>query len=63
MELLRGGKRVRDVTTEDGRGQAVEGVVGLVNDVVVVLERLHDDDGTENFWKRAEKVRTTRASL
>jgi hypothetical protein len=28
VKLLRGGKRVRDVAREDGRGQTVEGVVG-----------------------------------
>jgi hypothetical protein len=37
VKLLRGGKRVRDVAREDGRGQTVEGVVGLVDDVVPYL--------------------------
>lgn len=46
---------MRDVATEDGRGQTVEGVVSLVNDVVVVLERLNDDDRTENFWKACKR--------
>ena len=48
-EGLRGAQRTVDVLGEDRRRQTVDGVVRLVDDVVVVVELDHDADGAEDL--------------
>lgn len=39
-----------DVSGEDGGGEAVDGVVGNLDDFSIILELGDDDDGSEDFF-------------
>ena len=49
LESVRSIQRTGDILGEDGSSETVEGIVRLVNNILLVLELDHDTDGAEDL--------------
>ena len=58
LEFVCGLDRPVDVLREDGSSKTVDGVVGLTEDILVILELDDDTDGTEDLFLQGDEVRT-----